>query len=96
MSYWYAGRGKGRGDVYIVKRNNIQSWVNRTGCLSLPRADISRLGKRYTQVMFFDLITHTKFITDADNFRNAEQEDGSAVVKIENFDVIYATQESVE
>lgn len=88
---WFAGRGKsGANYTYVVKRRNIQSWVNRNGYLSLPASEVkSRIRKRHQKVMFFDLVSHTKFVTDADNFRNGLEEEGQVAVPIENFDVIY-------
>lgn len=84
-TYWYSGRGKsGRGDTYWLKRNNIQSWVNRTGCLSIPAGEIKRIRKnRY--VGFFDLRTHDKYVTDTANFLNAEEVDGQVAVDIRKF-----------
>lgn len=91
MTTFYNGRGKnGAGNQYIVRRNNIQSWVNRMGFLSLPEFEVRERIKKQEKVMFFDLKTHDRFITDASNFKNGEVEDGKVCVDIEKFDVVYA------
>lgn len=94
---WFAGRGKsGANGAYVVRRNNIQSWVNRSGSLSLPENEVrTRIKKSHETVLFYDLIHGTKYITHADNFRNGEEVQGKIVVDIEKFDIVYR-QDGVE
>lgn len=83
---WYAGRGKSRGDVYLVKRHNVRDWFARNGYLSLPAEEVQeRIKKSHREVMFFDLTTHHRFITNADNFRNGEWVRGQIRVASELF-----------
>lgn len=87
---WFAGRGKAKGEKYVVKRNHLQRWINKHGYLSLPIEDVKRIKKSVSVVLFYDLVEGTKFICDADLFRNGVPDDMDEVmVDIENFDIQY-------
>jgi hypothetical protein len=89
---WYAGRGRnGAKDTYWVKRNGIQSWINRHGYLSIPAHEVKRI--RHRNVGFFDLGTFEKWVTSSKNFKNAEVTGVDVTVEIEKFDYFYRTEE---
>lgn len=85
---WYSGRGKnGTQDRYVIRRYNIQGWINRTGSLSMPASEVKRIKNK--NVLFYDLQTGERWITPASNFKNAEPVDGQVAVDIEYFDFFY-------
>ncbi len=86
---WFPGRGTQRGTRYIIKKRNIQNWVNKTGGLSMPSEERPRLRKSVKEVIFFDLVHKDKFTTDPQNFRDADEVDGLVFVPIERFNVVY-------
>ena len=88
---FYNGRGKsGSNGCYVIRRHNIQNWVNRYGYLSMPEQEVKeRLHQRHKRVLFYCLDTGTRFYTDVNNFKQGESDNRGVAVPIELFDVVY-------
>lgn len=80
---WFPGRGKAVGNRYIIRKRNIQRFINQHGVVSIPSVEKPRLRKKIDEIVFFDLANGDKFIFDPQHFRDAEDEDGMLFVPIE-------------